>query len=134
MIPAVSSGLNNSFENVEQPSHTYKMHLDKNRVRGYADDKEAMKQAIYKTILTERYKFIIYSWEYGIELEDLFGQSVSYVCPEIERRIKEALLHDSRISDVTNFKFDFPKKGVVHVAFIAHTIFGDIEAEREVNF
>ena len=76
----------------------------------------------------------MYSWNYGIELLDLFGMPVSYVCPELERRITEALTWDDRIESVDNFEFDLSKKGVVHVSFTAHTIFGDVEAEREVNF
>ena len=41
---------------------------------------------------------------------------------------------DDRIQSVDNFEFDFPRKGVVHAAFSVHTIFGDIQAEREVEF
>ena len=72
-------------------------------------------------------------WNYGIELLDLFGEPVTYVCPELKRRISEALLQDDRIKQVDNFEFDFPKKGVVHVSFMARTIFGDVRGEREVN-
>lgn len=133
MIPSVSAFAAQGFEVREQPTYTHKMDLDKERVIGFTDEKEAMEQAIYKIILTERFRYIIYSADYGIELFDLFGEPVSYVCPELERRITEALLWDSRITAVTDFVFDFPKKGVVHVAFTAHTIFGDVQAAREVN-
>ena len=75
----------------------------------------------------------MYSWNYGIELADLFGEPVSYVCPELERRIREALLWDDRIEDVTNFEFSLPQKGVVQVSFLVHTMFGEIAAQREVN-
>ena len=93
-----------------------------------------MKQAIYKILLTERYQYVMYSWNYGIETLDLYGEPVAYVCPELERRISEALLWDDRIKSVTDFEFNISKKGVVHVSFTAHTIFGDVQAEREVNF
>ena len=59
---------------------------------------------------------------------------MTYVCPELRRRITEALLWDDRIRSVDGFEFDFPQKGVVHVAFVAHTLFGDVQAEREVSF
>ncbi len=29
---------------------------------------------------------------------------------------------------------DFPEKGIVHVEFLVHTIFGDMKMEREVNY
>lgn len=133
MIPAVSNLLTADLDIEEQPTHTYKLDLNTQHVRGYADELEAMRQAIYKILLTERYQYVIYSWSYGIELADLFGQPVSYVCPELERRIIEALTYDSRIDSVDNFEFDISRKGSVHVSFTAHTQFGDVEAERTVN-
>ena len=45
----------------------------------------AVKQAVYKIIMTERYQYIMYSWNYGVELLDLFGEPVTYVCPELKR-------------------------------------------------
>lgn len=134
MIPSTTACLEQDFEIETQPTHTYKMNLESSLIRGYVDDLEAMKQAIYKILLTERYQYIMYSWNYGIELIDLYGEPVSYVCPELERRITEALLWDDRIESVTDFEFDLPKKGVIHVSFTVHTIFGDVNAEREVNF
>ena len=95
---------------------------------------QAMRQAVYKIINTERYNYLIYSYNYGIELADLFGQPVSYVCPEIERRICEALMQDRRIIGVSGFEFDLSRKGIVHVKFEVQTIFGELTAEREVNF
>ena len=118
---------------VTVPTKTYKMDLAGDRISGYTDEQEAMKQAIYKILRTERYKYIIYSWNYGIELEDLIGMPVNYCVPEIERRIKEALLQDMRIEDVTEFEFDTTKKSVVLVKFKAYTEFGNIEIQEEVN-
>lgn len=58
---------------------------------------------------------------------------VSYVCPELERRIIEALIQDSRIQSVTDFTFESPKRNVLHTTFTVHTILGDFQAERTVN-
>lgn len=133
MIPSTNGYLEQDFEIVEQPTLTYRMDLQTHNIRGYVDETEAMKQAIYKILLTERYAYQIYSWNYGIETIDLYGEPISYVCPELERRITEALLYDTRITSVTNFEFTFPVKGAVHVSFTVHTIFGEVQAEREVN-
>lgn len=134
MIPSTAGFLNQDFEIEEQPSLTYKMNMDDTVIRGYTDELEAVKQAVYKIIMTERYQYIMYSWNYGIELMDLYGEPITYVCPELKRRISEALLWDDRIQSVDSFEFDFPQKGIVHVTFTAHTFFGDVQAEREVNF
>lgn len=134
MIPSTTAFLEQDFEITEQPTHTYKMNLESNLIRGYTDGQEAMKQAIYKILNTERYQYVMYSWNYGIELLDLYGEPVSYVCPELERRITEALTRDDRIQSVDNFEFNISKKGEILVTFTAHTVFGNVVAEKVVNF
>lgn len=134
MIPSVTGFLEQDFEIETQPTNTYKMELESNLIRGYTDGQEAMKQAIFKILSTERYQYVMYSWNYGIELIDLYGEPVSYVCPELERRITEALTWDERIESVDNFEFDTSKKDEVLVTFTAHTIFGNVTAEKVVNF
>ena len=117
----------------EQPTKTYKMELYKgNYILGFVDSQKAMEQAIYKIIRTERYKYIIYSWNYGIELEDLFGMPVEYCVVELERRISEALLQDNRITAVQGFEFDIEsERGTVLIKkFIAETIFGKIQIDN----
>ena len=132
MIPSTEGFLQDDFDIEEQPSKTYKMNTKDYVVTGYCDELEAMKQAIYKIINCERYQHIIYSWDYGIETEDLFGEPITFVIPELKRRIIEALTQDSRISGVDAFSFD-TKKGIISVSFTVHTIFGDVGAERAEN-
>lgn len=132
MIPVVGNNLNIEFET--QPSLNYAMNIENETIVNKCDKLEAMKQVIYKILNTERYQYLIYSWNYGIELNDLFGEPVSYVIPELERRITEALLQDDRIESVTNFEFDTSKRGMVLCKFTVNTIFGEIETERAVNY
>lgn len=132
MLPAVNDDLQKDFEIEEETSHTYKLDLDNSTIAGYVDDLEAMKQAIYLILNIERYEYLIYSWNYGIELNDLYGQPIPFVLPELKRRITEALVQDSRILGVDNFSFEI-NKGKVHATFTVHTIFGDVEAERVVT-
>lgn len=115
------------FYYIQQPSYTYK--LNESTVHGYVDELAAYKQAVYKILNTERYEYLIYSWNYGIELKDLFGQSIYYVVPELERRITEAIMQDDRTVSVTNFEFDTSKRGVVSVTFTCVSIYGEIEQE-----
>lgn len=133
MIPSTSGFLAQDFEIEEQPSLAYRMDLDGDSVMGFVDGHEAMKQAIFRILSTERYQYIIYPWWYGIETIDLYGEPVNWVCAELERRITEALCMDTRIISVTDFEHDTSVKGTVHTTFITHTIYGDIPAERTVN-
>ena len=134
MIPSNSILLTNNVEVKSQPSKTYKMDSTQMSIgNNYVNGKDALIQTIYKILNTERYQHIMYSWNYGVEFLDLFGKPIHYVCPEIERRITEALLQDDRITSVDNFEFDTSIKRTVIVKFTVHTIFGDIESEKAVN-
>lgn len=133
MIPSTVGFLDQDFEIEEQPSKSYKINLGEDTIYGYCNKKDAIEQAIYKILNTERYQYLIYSWNYGVELKNLYGEPITYVYPELERRITEALVWDSRIDSVTDFKFNITKKGCVHVTFTVHSIFGDIMAEKKVD-
>ena len=133
MIPNNNDFLTLDFVVEEQTSRTYRMNIDKINVRGFSDEQEAMKQLIYKILNTERYQYVIYSWDFGVELLDLFGEPISYVVPEIKRRITEALTADSRITECMNFEFEVDKNKV-HTLFTAVTVFGNIPIEKVVNF
>src|SRR5690606_15374719 len=130
MIPQ-TTGIINIQEFTEPTSRTYKLNIDRQTINGYTDEVEAMKQAIYLILNIERYDYLIYSWNYGIELKDLFGQPTFYVVAELERRITEALIADSRITGVDNFEITREGKKV-HARFTVHTIFGDVEGEKVV--
>lgn len=132
MIPT-NRALQKDFEIITQPTKTYQIDSENKMIRGTVDGREAMKQAIYKILSTERYESIIYSWNYGVELAELYGKPLSYVCPELERRIKEALLWDDRILNVSDFAFDTTKKGEVTIAFTVTTIYGEIPTEKAVK-
>lgn len=142
LIPAVNEEIVNEFEYTEMPGLTYRMRVDREdgmegQIIGYTDNLAAVEQAVYKILNTERGEYSeLYGDEYGTETDDLFGMPIPYVVPELDRRIKEALLQDDRITSVDNFTFDIPKKGVLHVEFSVSTIYDEeaitIDYEMEV--
>ncbi len=114
---------------IHMPTNTFKIDFNKNRIKNLFDGTEALKQAIYKILMTQRYKYSIYNWDYGIEIEDLIGMPKGYIKIEIERRIKEALLQDDRIEDVYNFKFKEPKndKSSLEIEFFIKSNLGEFK-------
>lgn len=132
MIPILDDDYIPDYEEIEIPSYTYKIDTNKDRVNDYIDELEAVKQAIYKILNTERYDYPIYSWDYGVELSDLIGQPVAYVYPEIERVVTEALLADDRIENVSNFEFSNEGEKVF-TTFEVETIFGNLTANLTVE-
>lgn len=132
LIPKVNDDLQNDFKYEELPTRTFRLNIDDQVITGQTDKLEAIKQAIYLILNVERYENLIYSWNYGIELQDLFGKELNYVLPELKRRITEALLQDSRITSVTDFNFE-TNKGKIHVFFKVITIYGEVQTEKVVN-
>lgn len=130
MIPQVDTELLN-LETETQPSLTYALDLESGRIRGKVDRLEALRQAVYLILSTERYDWLIYSWNYGREFKELIGQPKEFVLPELKRCISEALLQDDRITTVDGFEFTMGKD-TVHAAFTVRSIFGDLEVETDV--
>lgn len=134
MIPSTNTLLSTSFEVELQPSKNYQMHIQGATISGTCTDLVAMEQVVYKILNTERYAYPIYSHNYGVELMGLFGEPLSYVYPEVERRITEALSQDERITGVSDFAFDTSRKGVLAVSFTVSTLFGEVASQWEVNY
>lgn len=124
LLPQTSDGVVVDFEIKEQPSQTYK--IVGNRITGYVDEIDALKQAIYKILHTIRYEFFIYSWNYGAELTYLVGKQTDYCLPEIKTNITEALLQDDRILSITDFEFTVNQTSVI-CTFVVNSIYGDFD-------
>ena len=114
------------------PSKTYYINRNTNRISGYIDDKDAIVQAIYLILSTERYESVIYNWYYGTEFDSLVGKDRDFVKSELKRRIAEAILEDDRILDVTDFNISF-NKDVANIVFLVETNIGNININWEVN-
>ena len=109
LTPAQASNpdsLANIGQEEQLPSYTWAFDLKEKVLSGTCDGKTAVMQSIYLTLFTDRYKWLIHDWDYGHELASLFGMPLTYVIPEIERLVKEALIQDDRIDDVFNFHFE----------------------------
>jgi len=120
------------FEPVEQTSNTYRLFYQKNKLKGFTDEIDALKQAIYFILNIERYDYLIYNWNYGFEIKDLIGQEPKNILPEIQKRISDALIQDSRINEILNFSFSMLKNKVI-VYFTVKSIFGDLQQELNIN-
>lgn len=132
MIPVNNDDLQIDFQFKEPPTNTYALHIEKNSISGFTDGLQAMAQAVHLILSTERYEHLIYSWNYGVELADLFGQPIAFCVPEIKRRVMEALMQDSRIMGVDDWEFEH-KRRQVFVSFVVRTVHGDIATERVVE-
>ena len=132
MIPQNGDDLRQDFVLTTLPSRTLKMDHDWKTITGTIDQIQAVEQAVFLILTTERYQWLIFSWNYGVELQNLIGKDPEYCIPEIERRIREALLQDDRITAVENFEFELNKRKVL-TTFTVISIFGNINVEKAVE-
>lgn len=132
MIPQNGDDLRQDFVFTTLPSRTLKMDHDWKTITGTIDQIQAVEQAVFLILTTERYQWLIFSWDYGVELQNLIGKDPEYCIPEIERRIREALLQDDRITAVENFEFELNKRNVL-TTFTVISIFGNINVEKAVE-
>ena len=103
------------------------------RIYGWLSGLDAMRQAIEKMLMTERFGYLIYTDNYGFELMDLIGVNINYAKADIERRIKECLQVDDRIIEVTDFKISQTQSDSLLATFNVTTIYGQIGILKEVN-
>lgn len=89
---------------------------------------EAVKVWIYNTLRVQRYKYVIFSWDYGKELDDLIGQSFTQEYLEIEakRMIEECLLVNENITSIDDFMVSLNDENLT-ISFTASTLFGEVE-------
>ena len=116
----------------QMPIYTYNINRNTNRISGYIDDKDAIIQAIYLILQTERYESMIYNWYYGVEFDGLIGKQKDYVTSELQRVIREALTEDDRILEVSDFEITYAEDSAL-IVFLVETNIGDITVEWEVN-
>lgn len=128
MIPTGGSINTQNTQPIEQPSRTWKLDFERGRVTGITDGLEALRQCVSKITQTERFRYFIYSSDYGIELNSLIGQSPALVRSEIRRRIVEALLQDDRIHDITDFDITINGDSAT-VQFTVVSSFGSFQQE-----
>lgn len=116
-----------------QTSRTYKLDLEKKRIVGKIDNEDAILQLVLKILHTERYAYVIYSQNYGVELDRLIGQDYNFIMSDIERTMTDALLADDRILSITDFKTEQDTIDTMNVSFTVNSIIGQATIKTEVN-
>ena len=114
------------------PSRDFRMETGGEHVTGICEELEELRQTIFCILNTERYRYPVYSWNYGIDLIALYGKPADYVMSELKRRITEALKQDDRITAVEEFEFEVTGKQIL-VTFFVRTIYGGTTEEMRWN-
>lgn len=96
-------------------------------------ENEAIQTWVYKALKTERFRYQIYSWNFGSEIDSLIGQSYTPNLTKAEciRYIEECLLINPYIKSVSEVKVSF-SEGSLDVSGTLETIYGKTEMEVSV--
>lgn len=91
---------------------------------------EAVKVWCYFALKVARYRYFICSWDYGNEMEDLYGKgySAEHIESEAARMIEECLLENDYIETVSVSDAVY-RDGRFQATVTIDTIFGDSDTE-----
>ena len=93
------------------------------------EEDEAIKIWLWKLFNTARFRYLVFDWDYGHELEELIGQGYTegYLESEAERYVREAIEYnlEDYITDIREVGLDF-RDGTLRIEFTADTIYGEV--------
>lgn len=131
MLPQSRIDLSQGVVFQDQPSLTWIADPVTNRLRGRGDNYEAVRQAVEVIVNVERFKWQIYTPNFGTDYDGLLGTEPGYAASELRRRLEDAFLPDNRILRITDYVYSF--QGVsLSVSFNVQTVFGDVPGSMEV--
>ena len=131
---AIDLEIDSVEEEEELPTKTYRLDLDKGRIYGYVDEQAAMQQAIRKALITPRFKCLIYTDQYGSQIEDAVtcnDATRAYVRSVVPGFVEDALLPDTRVTGIEDMEFEFTDDGT-YISFTAETICGKVTVEEVI--
>ena len=94
---------------------------------------EAVKVWIWCAMHTQRFQYAIYSWDYGADFEQYFGQAVTqeFLDTDCHDEVEETLTISPYITGIDDFSAVLDGEQL-HVEFTVQTIYGDTEVSASV--
>lgn len=128
------------IEAVEAPDTTlqipyeYGMDFETGQLTGLrVSGLEAVKVWIWNALHTQRFRYAIYSWDYGADIEQYIGFSFSqeYINTDCRDEIEETLLINPYIESISDFEAQYYQEGL-YISFTVNTVFGNEEVAFSV--
>ncbi len=94
---------------------------------------EAIKVWIWNCLHSERYRYAIYSWQYGVEYEQYIGETITdeYLMSDCQTETEEALLVNPYITAITDFEAHLEGTKLC-ISFTVETTLGTMEVSTYV--
>lgn len=116
---------------IQQPSLTWYINKQTNRIQGETDNLQAVQQAVEIILNVERFRWQIYSPNSGMQWDGLIGQNPGYVASEVQRRIQDALIVDERVLGISNFQYTMNGNAMT-CSLTVNTVYGQTQNTVEV--
>ena len=90
----------------------------------------ALEVWLYKALKTERFEYLVYSWQYGIELKPFIGKvmGVQERYSELRRVITECLMVNPYIRSIDSFSITPENRAeLIRVHITLTTVYGEVE-------
>lgn len=130
-LPTSTTGISENVQFEDQPTLTFYVDPISKKIKGTAQNFDVMQQAIEIMLSVERYKWQIYTSNFGMEFDGLIGEDPGYVASELQRRISDALSIDNRIIGIEDFEYTVDD-GVLTATLTVRTVYGNIDQQVEV--
>lgn len=130
MLP--NSSLSTEETSYEEGDLAFEIDFENKKIGGMINGKAAMIQAVKLALMTQRYKYPVFSHSFGTDYKSIFEEENTKAMGKIKTAICDSLLCDSRIEEISNFQFE--RMGTkIAVTFTIKSIYGDILYETEVG-
>lgn len=133
VLPVSSANISGGVTFENQPSLSWLINKETNRIEGTVGGLQAVRQAAEIILNVERYRWQIYRPYSGMEWAGLIGQDSGYVGAELQRRLVDALTVDDRITGISDYKYTVDGQKL-RATFRVDTVYGSYEAEQEVTY
>ena len=131
-LPQSDLPLANGVVFQQQPSRTWRINKQVNRIQGEGDGLDAVRQAVDVILHVERFRHQIFLPSSGMQWDGLIGQDPGYVAAEMQRRITEALTMDDRVRGISDFSYTVDGQDLT-ATFTVNTVHGDTQTTVEVS-
>lgn len=130
MLP--SSSISTEETSYNESEKAFEIDFENKKIGGIIDGKAAMLQAVKLALMTQRYKYPVFSHSFGTDYKEIFEEENTKAMGKIKTAICDSLLCDSRIEEISNFQFERMGSKIA-VAFTVKSIYGNILYETEVG-
>lgn len=131
VLPTSSINITGGVNFQSQPSLSWNINKETNRIEGTVDGQAAVRQAVEIILNVERFRWQIYRPYSGMEWDGLIGQDPGYVGAELQRRVIDALTVDDRVTGISDYDYTVDGSSLSAV-FTVNTVYGSIAESLEV--